>query len=72
MNEMTTISQTTFSTYFPEWTCQNFDQNFTEVVPKGSIDNMAALARVMVWRRTGDDPLPEPMLSQFTDIYMRH
>ena len=26
----------------------------------------------MVWRGTGDKPLPEPMPAQFTDAYMRH
>ena len=41
-------------------------------VPKGPIDNKSALAQVMAWRRTGDKPLPEPMLTQFTDAYMRH
>ena len=25
----------------------------------------------MAWRRTGDKPLPEPMLTQLTDAYMR-
>ena len=41
-------------------------------VPKGPIDNKAALVQVMVWRRTGDKPLPEPMLTQFADAYMLH
>ena len=41
-------------------------------VPEGPIDNKSALVRVMAWRRTGDKPLPEPMLTQFTDAYMRH
>ena len=40
-------------------------------VPNGPIDNKAALVQVMAWRRTGDKPLPEPMLAQFTDAYMR-
>ena len=26
----------------------------------------------MAWRRTGDKPLSDPLLSQFTDAYMRH
>ena len=39
---------------------------------KGSIINKPALVQVMAWRRTGDKPLPEPMLTQFTDAYMRH
>ena len=41
-------------------------------VPKGPIDNKSALIQVMAWRRTGDKPLPEPMLNQFTDVYMQY
>ena len=41
-------------------------------VPNGPIDNKPALVQVMAWRRTGDKPLPEPMLTQFIDAYMRH
>ena len=41
-------------------------------VPKGPIDNIPALVQVMAWRRTGDKPLPEAMLTRFTDAYMRH
>ena len=33
------------------------------------IDNNPALVYIMVWRRIGDKPLCEPMLTQFTDIY---
>ena len=40
-------------------------------VPKGPIDNKSTLVQVMAWRLTGDKPLPEPMLTQFTDAYMR-
>ena len=40
-------------------------------VPKGSIDNNPALVEVMAWRRIGDTPLPEPMMTPFTDAYMR-
>ena len=36
------------------------------------INNTSALVQVMAWRRTGGKPLPEPMLTQFTDAYMRH
>ena len=36
-------------------------------VPKGPIDNKSALVQVMAWRRTGDKPLSEPMLTQFTE-----
>ena len=38
----------------------------------GSINNKLALVQVMAWRRTGDKPLPELMLTQFTDAYIRH
>ena len=41
-------------------------------VPKGPIDNRSALVQVMAWRWTGDKPSLEPVLSQFTDAYMRH
>ena len=41
-------------------------------VPGGPIGNMPALVQVMAWCRTGDKPLPEPMLVQFNDAYMRH
>ena len=41
-------------------------------VPRSPIDNKASFVQVMAWRRTGDKPLPEPMMTQFTDTYMRH
>ena len=41
-------------------------------VPRSPIDNKPALVRVTAWRRRGDKPLPEPMLTQFTDAYMRN
>ena len=41
-------------------------------IPRDPIDNRPALVQVMAWRRTGDKPLPEPMLTQFIDAYMRH
>ena len=34
-------------------------------VPKGPNDKKPALVQVMDWRRTGDKPLPEAMLTQF-------
>ena len=36
-------------------------------VPQGPNDNKAALVLIMAWCRTGDKPLAEPMLNQFTD-----
>ena len=31
-------------------------------VPKGPINNIAALVQIMAWRRPGDEPLSEPMM----------
>ena len=45
-------------------------RNSLKFVPVGQIDNKSAFVRVMAWRQTGDKPLPEPMLIQFTDAYM--
>ena len=43
-----------------------------ESVPNDLTDNKSALVQVMAWRRTGDKPLPEAMMTQFTDAYMRY
>ena len=38
-------------------------------VPKGPINNIPALVQIMAWRRPGDKPLSEPMMSsQLTHI----
>ena len=39
--------------------------------PRSPTNNKPALVQVMAWHRTGDKPLPGPMLTQFTDAYMR-
>ena len=41
-------------------------------VPNGTIDIESALDQVMAWCREDDKPLPEAMMTQFTDAYMRH
>ena len=41
-------------------------------VPKGPINNIPALLQIMAWRRPGDKPLSEPMLTRFTGAYMQH
>ena len=43
-----------------------------KIVPRGPINNTQALVQVLAWCRTGNMPLPGPMLTQFTDTYMRH
>ena len=49
-----------------------FLQISLKFVPKGPIDNESALVQVMAWCRTGDKPLPEAIMIQFTNAYMRH
>ena len=39
-------------------------------VPKGPIDYKSALVQVMAWHRTGEKPLPESMLTKFTDAFI--
>ena len=41
-------------------------------VRKSPIDNKSALVQVMAWCWTGNKPLPESMLTQFSDAYMMH
>ena len=47
-------------------------QNSLKFVPQSMIDNKSALVQVMAWRRIGDKPLTEAMMTQFTNAYMRH
>ena len=58
--------------HFLEWKLWNTDSNFMKLVARIPTDNKPALVQVMTWRRTGDKPLPVPMMIQFTDAYMRH
>ena len=51
------------------WISIKISSNF---VPKGPIDNTPALVQVMAWHRIGNKPLPEPILTQFIDAYMRY
>ena len=41
-------------------------------IPKSPVDNKPTLVQVIAWPRTGDKPLPEPMMTKSTDAYMRH
>ena len=72
MDKMVDIFQTTLSNVFSSAKVTYYDSNFNEVCSKGPIDDNSALVQVMAWRRTGDNPLAEPMLTQFIDTYARH
>ena len=41
-------------------------------IPNGPINYKSALVQVVAWRPTGEKPLPESMLTKFTDAYIRH
>ena len=47
-------------------------QILLKFVPKDLIDNKSALVEVMAWCQTGDKPLSEAMMTQFTNAYMWH
>ena len=48
-----------------------FIQISLKYAPTGQIDSNSVLVQVMAWCQTGDRPLSEPMLTQFTDAYKR-
>ena len=47
-------------------------KNSLKYVPWGQIVSKPSLVQIMGFRRTGDKPLFEPMVVQFTDAYMCH
>ena len=65
------ITDDIFKSIFNEsvWTSITISLKF---IPKGPIDYKSALVQVVAWHRTGEKPLPESMLTQFTDAYIRH
>ena len=67
--------------HFPEdiFKCISLNENVLmsikislKFVPKGQINNIPVLVQIMAWRRTGDKPLSEPIMTQFNDACMRH
>ena len=48
-----------------------FFQILTIDTPKLTHEGEPALAQI-VWLKTGDNPVSEPMMAYFTDAYMRH
>ena len=60
-----------FQIHFHERNISCFHWNCTQVFPGGPINNLS-LVQVMAWRRTGDTPLPEPMMIHCTDACIHH
>ena len=69
---MAAISQTFSYTFFVNEKFCILDNISLKFVPKGLINNIPALARIMAWHRIGDKSLSEPMMSKVADAYMRH
>ena len=46
------------------------NQMSLKFVPRSPIGNKPVLIQAMAWRRLGGKPLPEPMMAQFTVIYV--
>ena len=72
-DRMVAVAQTTFPNVTKWMKYLYLDSNLDlNLVPKGPKDNKSALVQIMDWRRTGDKSLPEQMLPQFTNVYMRY
>ena len=71
LDEIAAILQTLFSDGFSWMKNLYFIKISLKFVPKGPIDNNPAMVQIMAWCRIGNKPLSEPMLTQFTDAYMR-
>ena len=63
---MAAILQTTFTLYFLYANYCTWIEFSLKFVPKGSIDNTSTLVKVMAWGRTGDKPLFDSMMTQFS------
>ena len=65
--KITDIFQTLFSNYISlrDNVCI-WIQISLNCVTRVAVDDKSSLVQVMAWRRTGDKPLPEPMMAHFT------
>ena len=70
--KMAAISQITFQEHFLKWKLLNFTWNFTEICSfECDWQYGKTLVQILVWRRTGNKPLSEPMCVCCTDAYTR-
>ena len=61
-----------FQEYFFEWKHLGCNIIFVKNHLWDLTDDESSSVQVMVWHQAGDKPLPEPMMTQFTDAYMHH
>ena len=69
LDNMAAVNRRYFHMRFGECKVLYFHKKSLKFVPEGAIDNNPELVRIMAWRRIGDKPLSEPMLTRFTDAY---
>ena len=68
---MAAIARMTFSFFVSEMLCI-FIRLSLKFSLKGLIDNKSAVVQVMAWHQTGENLIPELIMTQFTDAYMWH
>ena len=61
-----------FGCIFVKWKICTLIKISLKFISKSPIDNNLAMVKIMAWRRIGDKPLSESMLTRFTDAYMRY
>ena len=61
-----------FQTHFYERKMWYLDSNVTVISSCSPIGNRLTLIYVMAWWRPADNPLNKPMMTQFTNTYIRH
>ena len=67
---MTTNLRLTFSIFLNKNYCQYFVQYSTKFVHIGAYYNNSAMVQAIAWRRTGDGPLPDAILTHYDVIVM--
>ena len=66
------FAENIFKSIFLNENCYILIKIWLKFVTKGSFDKKPALVQIMTCRQTVDKPLSEPMMAQFTDVYMYH
>ena len=69
--KMATIFKTTYSNAFSGPKFFEFRLIFPCFFPYSLIDYNSAVVQIIAWRWAGDKQLSEPMMTYFTDAYMR-
>ena len=65
------ILETIFLINFLQWKFRILIR-ISQKYPRAQLDKGSALFHAMAWRRTGAMTLPEHMMTQFTEVYLRH